>query len=153
MGVGRVGGGCTHKFGGGASILSRVGAVNMAGGPCPPLVVCNDWTQSSPSRAGLRRLTGSSGSGPPTAGPTARPGHRSCKHDASSSPGDGGSLTPGLYPMERPPPHPHFLPQLTSKKAFSSTVLGAPIVGVPGATASTSARSMTPLHSVSTRWS
>lgn len=34
---------------------------------------------------GLRRPTGSSGSGPPTAGLTARPGHRSCKRDVSSS--------------------------------------------------------------------
>lgn len=42
---------------------------------------------------------------------------------------------------------------LTSKKAFSSTVLGAPMVGVPGVMDSTSARSMTPLHSVSIRLS
>lgn len=52
-----------------------------------------------------------------------------------------------------PPPVATAPGPLTSKKAFSSTVLGAPMVGVPGATASTSARSMTPLHSVSTRWS
>lgn len=40
------GGGCTHKLGGWASILSRAGAVNMAGGPCPPLVVWNEWMQA-----------------------------------------------------------------------------------------------------------
>lgn len=77
--------GAVHVRGGGTAILARAGAVNMAGGPCPPLVVSTDWTQSSRGRAGLRRLTGSSGSGPPTAGLRARPGHRSCKRDASSS--------------------------------------------------------------------
>lgn len=43
----------------------------------------------------------------------------------------------------------YLLDELTSKKAFSSMFFGAPMVGVPGMTDSTSASSITPLHSLS----
>lgn len=142
----------TRGGGGGASILSRAGSVNMAGGRCPPLVVGN-WTQGCGAgpRSGVRQaaldlvhplLGRRHVLGTEVVNTTRRLHLRT--RDAESRPSRGAPAPP------RPAPPP---PQLTSKNAFSSTVLGAPMAGVPGATASTSARSMTPLHSVSARWS
>lgn len=62
-------------------------------------------------------------------------------------------LRSGATGCRAPFPKAQLSATLTSKKAFSSTVLGAPMVGVPGVMDSTSARSMTPLHSVSIRLS